>query len=36
MTIEIHVVVWDRHNNVVGLNLLMGSQPVLIRDINEQ
>jgi hypothetical protein len=26
-TLEIHVLVWDRHKNVVGLNWLMGSQP---------
>jgi hypothetical protein len=29
---EIHIVAWDRHKHVVGLNLLMGTPPVL----NEQ
>ena len=27
MTLEIQVLAWDRHKNVVGLNRLMGSQP---------
>jgi len=27
MTLEIQVLAWDRHKNVVGLNQLMGSQP---------
>jgi hypothetical protein len=27
MTLEIHVLAWDRHKNVAGLNRLMGSQP---------
>jgi hypothetical protein len=27
MTLEIQVLAWDRHNNVVGLILLMWSQP---------
>jgi hypothetical protein len=27
MTLEIQVLAWDRHKNVVELNQLMGSQP---------
>jgi hypothetical protein len=27
MTLEIQVLTWDRHRNVMGLNRLMGSQP---------
>jgi hypothetical protein len=27
MTLEIQVLAWGRHKNVVGLNWLMGSQP---------
>ena len=27
MTLEIQVLVWDRHKNVVGLNRLIASQP---------
>ena len=27
MTLEIHVLIWDRHTNVVRLNRLMRSQP---------
>ena len=27
MPLEIQVLAWGRHKNVVGLNLLMGSQP---------
>jgi len=27
MTFEIQVLAWDRHNNMAGLNWLMGSQP---------
>ena len=28
--LEIHVLAWDRHSNVVELNRLMGSQPSLL------
>jgi hypothetical protein len=28
MLMEIQVLVWDRHKYVVGLNQLMGSQPI--------
>jgi hypothetical protein len=27
MTLEIQILAWDRHENVVGLNRLMGSLP---------
>ena len=27
MTLEIHILGWNRHINVAGLHLLMGSQP---------
>jgi hypothetical protein len=27
MTLEIQILTWDRHKDVVGLNQLMGSQP---------
>jgi len=30
MMLEIQVLAWDRHKNVVGLNWLMGSQPSLL------
>jgi hypothetical protein len=30
MTLEIQVLAWDRHNNVVGLNHLMTSHPPLL------
>jgi hypothetical protein len=30
MTLEIQVLVWDRHENVEGLNWLMGSQILLL------
>jgi hypothetical protein len=29
MLMEIHVLVWDRHKNVPGVNLLMGLQFIL-------
>ena len=29
MTLKIQVLAWDRHENVSGLNRLMGSQPPL-------
>ena len=27
MTLEIQILAWDKHKNVAGLNLIMGSQP---------
>jgi hypothetical protein len=30
MTLEIHVLAWDRHKYVVELNQLMGPQPIHI------
>jgi hypothetical protein len=30
MTLEIWVLIWERHKNVAGLNWLMGSQPLLL------
>ena len=44
MALGIQVLAWDKHNNVVGLNQLMGSQPSLFynwisndnTDINKQ
>jgi hypothetical protein len=30
ITLEIQVLAWDRYKNVVGLNLLIGSLPLMI------
>jgi hypothetical protein len=30
MTLEIHVMVWDRHKTVAGLNQLIGCLPLFI------
>jgi hypothetical protein len=34
MTLEIYVLTWDRHNNVVGLNWLMGYQSSLLAGVD--
>jgi hypothetical protein len=28
MALEIQVMAWDRYTNAVGLNMLMGSEPI--------
>jgi hypothetical protein len=30
MTLDIHIMDWDRHKHVAGLNQLMGYQPPLL------
>ena len=34
MTLEVQILVWDRHKNVEDLNRLMGLQPFPVVDLN--